>query len=153
MTDEEIIRFCAAINANQMSNGTIDTKDLYDAFNRSVSKHSIEGPILLRVSKMFTFIFALAMGFLAVMLDMLNYNLGFVYMAMGVLIGSAVGPACLSILMQRANGIFIAGGAICGFIAGVVGWTQRAKVEFGKVTYDFLNQDIPFVIGNVAAIL
>jgi Na+/proline symporter len=153
LTDEEIIKFCAAINGGQKDNGTIDSKDLYDAMNRCVSKHSIEGPILLRVSKMFTFIFALVMGFLAAMLDVLKYNLGFVYMAMGVLIGSAVGPASLAILFEKANGKFVAAGAVGGFCLGIIGWTQQAKNEFGAVTYDFLNKDMPFVVGNVVAIM
>ena len=44
-------------------------------------------------------------GFLAILLQELGLNLGFVYMSMGVLIGSAVGPASLAILMEKANGI------------------------------------------------
>lgn len=46
-----------------------------------------------------------AAGFLAILLQELGLNLGFVYMSMGVLIGSAVGPASLAILMEKANGI------------------------------------------------
>ena len=44
-------------------------------------------------------------GFLAILLQELGLNLGFVYMSMGVLIGSAVGPASLAILYEKANGI------------------------------------------------
>ena len=54
-------------------------KDLLNALNRSVSSNSIEGPILLRVSKFFTFIYALFMGFLAVFLQELGLGLGWVY--------------------------------------------------------------------------
>ena len=44
-------------------------------------------------------------GFLAILLQELGLNLGFVYMSMGVLIGSAVGPASLAILWEKTNGI------------------------------------------------
>jgi hypothetical protein len=87
------------------------------------------------------------------MLQAIGLNLGWVYMSMGVLIGSAVGPASLAILMETANGIFIAAGAIGGLIAGLLAWCLQAKVEFGEVTIDTLGKDMPFVAGNVAAIL
>merc|ERR1712167_192258 len=104
----------------------IFTSDLYSAVNRAVSSNSVEGVILLRVSKFFTGVFAIFMGFLAVFLQTLGFNLGWVYMSMGVIIGSAVGPASLTILMETANGKFIGAGAIGGLILGVLGWTIKA---------------------------
>jgi hypothetical protein len=55
--------------------------------------------------------------------------------------------------METANGIFIAAGAIGGLIMGLLAWTIQASVEFGEVTIDTLGKDMPFVAGNVAAIL
>merc|ERR1719199_1006560 len=133
------------------------TKDLYDAVNRSVSGESLEGTILLRVSKACTLIFALFMGFLAILLQELGLNLGFVYMSMGVLIGSAVGPASLAILWEKTNGMSIAAGAIGGLFLGLLAWCLRAQNEFGEVTgpgtaTNTLGKDWPFVFGNVFAI-
>merc|ERR1719482_1792102 len=113
---------------------TIVISDLYDALNRAVSSNSLEGRILLRVSKFFTGIFALFMGFLAVFLQTLDLGLGWVYMSMGVLIGSAVGPASLTILMETANGIGIAAGAVGGLAIGMLGWVIKAQVDHGEVT-------------------
>merc|ERR1719390_219433 len=93
--------------------------DLYSAMNRAVSSNNVEGAILLRVSKFFTGIFAVFMGFLAVLLQALGLNLGWVYMSMGVVIGSAVGPASLTILMEKANGKAIAAGAVGGLVLGI----------------------------------
>lgn len=120
--------------------------------NKVVSSNSIEGVILLRVSKFFTAVFAIFMGFLAVFLQTLGFSLGWVYMSMGVIIGSAVGPASLTILMETANGFFIGAGAIGGLILGVLGWTIKAAVDNGAVTYDTLGQDWPWVVGNLCAI-
>merc|ERR1719482_1937169 len=50
------------------ADGQILTSDLYSAVNRAVSSNSVEGVILLRVSKFFTGVFAIFMGFLAVFL-------------------------------------------------------------------------------------
>jgi hypothetical protein len=117
-----------------------------------VSSNSIEGKILLRVSKFFTALFAIFMGFLAVFLQTLGFSLGWVYMSMGVIIGSAVGPASLTILMESANGVFIGAGAIGGLVLGVMGWAIKAQVDNGAVTYDTLGQDWPWVVGNLCAI-
>merc|ERR1719506_2628821 len=83
ITDKEKAALIAALNGATAADDTIDVKDLLNALNRSVSSNSIEGPILLRVSKFFTFIYALFMGFLAVFLQELGLGLGWVYMAMG----------------------------------------------------------------------
>jgi len=130
----------------------IGTTDLYSCVNKAVSTQSIEGKILLRVSKFFTGIFAMFMGFLAVFLQTLGFSLGWVYMSMGVIIGSAVGPASLTILMESANGFFIAAGAVGGLVAGVLGWVIQAQLDSGAVNYDTLGKDWPWVVGNLCAI-
>jgi len=148
----EVAALATAIGAFAVD-GQIATSDLYSAVNRAVSSNSLEGLILLRVSKFFTGVFAIFMGFLAVFLQTLGFSLGWVYMSMGVIIGSAVGPASLTILMERANGKAIAAGAIGGLILGLFGWCIKAQADNGEVTYDTLGQDWPWVVGNLCAIL
>merc|ERR1712025_478326 len=115
--------------------------------------NNIEGQILLRVSKFFTGLFAVFMGFLAVFLLTIGLSLGHVYMSMGCLVGSAVGPAALTILMERANGKAIAAGAILGFILAMVGWVGQAATQFGEVKYGTIMSDWPWVVGNLCGIL
>lgn len=146
---DELARYVAASSTE----GTIATSDFYSAVNKIVSSNSIEGAILLRVSKFFTGIFAIFMGFLAVFLQTLGFSLGWVYMSMGVIIGSAVGPASLTILMETANGIFIGAGAVGGLVLGVLGWVIKAYVDSGEVSYNTLGKDWPWVVGNLCAIL
>jgi len=150
---EEIVLLYAALNGATDEENNINAKSLYDCLNRAVSSDSTEAVILLRMSKFFTGVFAIFMAFLAVLLQTLGLNLGWVYMAMGVIIGSAVGPASLAILMETANGTFIGLGAVGGLFLGLLAWTLQAKVEFGEVNIDTLGKDMPFVAGNVAAIL
>jgi len=121
--------------------------------NKAVSSNNIEGAILLRVSKFFTGLFAVFMGFLAVFLLTIGLSLGHVYMSMGCLVGSAVGPAALTILMETANSKAIAIGAIGGFILAMVGWVGQAATEFGEVKYGTIMSDWPWVVGNLCGIL
>jgi hypothetical protein len=149
----EVADLAAAISSFAAGD-SIPTSDLYNCMNRAVSSNSVEGVILLRVSKFFTAVFAIFMGFLAVFLQTLGFSLGWVYMSMGVIIGSAVGPASLTILMETANSIAIAAGAVGGLILGLLGWCIKASVDNdGVVSYDTLGQDWPWVVGNVCAIL
>jgi len=152
-TTEESSKFIAAVNGYTTATDEIEIRDLYNALNMAVSANSVEGPVLLKVSKMFTLVFALLMGFLAACLDVIGFQLGFVYMSMGVLIGSAVGPASLSILLEKANGFWIAGAALGGFVLGVFSWVMQAKNEYGDTTIEYLGKDMPLVIGNVVAIM
>merc|ERR1719375_2738713 len=150
---DELGQLADAINGFTGADGAIATTDLYASLNRAVSSNNIEGRILLRVSKFFTGIFALFMGFLAVFLQTLDLGLGWVYMSMGVLIGSAVGPASRTILMETANGIGIAAGAVGGLAIGMLGWVIKAQVDHGEVSIDTVGKDWPWVVGNVCAIL
>merc|ERR1719454_2491551 len=72
---------------------------------------------------------------------------------MGCVVGSAVGPAALTILMETANRWAIAAGAIGGLICAILGWAIQAQVEFGEVKYETLMSDWPWVVGNLCAIL
>merc|ERR1719388_86855 len=136
-----------------MEDGTILVPDLYCAVNKAVSSNNIEGAILLRVSKFFTGLFAVFMGFLAVFLLTIGLSLGHVYMSMGCIVGCAVGPAALTILLETANSKAIAAGAIGGFILAMVGWIGQAGSEFGTVEYGTLMSDWPWVVGNLCGIL
>jgi len=151
-TEQEVKNLALALNGFTNADNQITKSDLYASLNRAVSSNSIEGKILLRVSKFFTAIFAIFMGFLAVFLQTLDFSLGWVYMSMGVIIGSAVGPASLTILMETANGMAIGAGAVGGLILGLLGWVLKANDDLGEVTYSTLGTDWPWVVGNLCAI-
>jgi Na+/proline symporter len=152
-TAEEVQMLSSLVATFAREDGTIGVPDLYCAVNKAVSSNNIEGAILLRVSKFFTGLFAVFMGFLAVFLLTIGLSLGHVYMSMGCLVGCAVGPAALTILMETANSKAIAAGAIGGFVLAMIGWTGQAATEFGKVEYGTLMADWPWVVGNLCGIL
>jgi hypothetical protein len=150
---KEIETLSSLVATFTKEDGNIGIPDLYSAVNKAVSSNNIEGKILLRVSKFFTGLFAVFMGFLAVFLLTIGLSLGHVYMSMGCLVGCAVGPAALTILLETANSKAIAAGAIGGFILAMIGWIGQAATEFGKVEYGTLMSDWPWVVGNLCGIL
>merc|ERR1711959_8460 len=152
-TDEEMTTLSSLVATFAQEDGTIMVPNLYSAVNKAASSNNIEGQILLRVSKFFTGLFAVFMGFLAVFLLTIGLSLGHVYMSMGCLVGSAVGPAALTILMETANSKAIAAGAIGGFVLAMIGWVGQAATEFGEVKYGTIMSDWPWVSGNLCGIL
>merc|ERR1719375_1694901 len=152
-TSQELEMLSSLVATFAQEDGTIFVPDLYSAVNKAASSNNIEGAILLRVSKFFTGLFAVFMGFLAVFLLTIGLSLGHVYMSMGCLVGCAVGPAALTILMETANSKAIAAGALGGFVLAMVGWIGQAGTEFGTVEYGTLMSDWPWVVGNLCGIL
>merc|ERR1711977_241674 len=153
MGPEELETLSTLVATFTQEDGGIFVPDLYSAVNKAVSSNNIEGAILLRVSKFFTGLFAVFMGFLAVFLLTIGLSLGHVYMSMGRIAGSAVGPAALTILMETANSKAIAVGAVGGFFLAMIGWVGQAATEFGEVKYGTIMSDWPWVVGNLCGIL
>jgi MFS family permease len=139
-------------NKNKKSTVSILTHDLYMVVNAVMAQHGLEGKTLLRVSRLSTGLYAFFMGFVAMFLQVIGFGIGWVYMSMGVLIGSAVGPASLTLLMERANGFWVGAGAVGGFIIGVMSWFICAVVNSGEISYESIGSDWPWVVGNVCSI-
>lgn len=93
------------------------------------------------------------MGFLAVFLQVLELNLGFVYMSMGIFVGPAVVPAAAAILMQSASAKWCTWGAIIGLCCGVLTWIIVAAAEKEEVSLSSLGGDYPFLYSNLVSIL
>jgi len=148
MSSEELTKIGTHLSAVS-SEGQVNSQDLKDAL--MVDK--AEGDLLLNVSRFFTGVYALFMGFLAMLLLALGIPLGHVYMSMGCIVGCAVGPAAISISMETANGKAVGAGAIGGFIIAMLAWVLQAQNEFGAVKYETVMSDWPWVMGNLGGIL
>merc|ERR1719238_994447 len=80
-----------ALNPHVEKDGTVTCENFYFAVQSQVLCNvSYEAAVMLRVMKFFCCLFAVFMGFLAVVLQTLGLGLGFVYMSMGIFVGPAV---------------------------------------------------------------
>lgn len=136
----------------ELGNG-VSIENIYYALNSTFhAPCDAESEVLLRVMKFFAIIFAIFMGFVSVFLQVLELNLGFVYMSMGIFVGSAVAPSAMAILYQKASGKWCIRGAVCGLIGGVLVWLAVAQAESGAINLKSLGGDYPFLWSNVTAI-
>merc|ERR1712118_158997 len=110
------------------------------------------GKQILMVSKVVIVVFGGGMGALSIILHAIGLNLGWVYLFMGICIGSAVIPLWNLLMWNKANG----GGAIAaawlGMILAVITWMVAASAQSGSISIDTLGKNEPMLAGNVVAI-
>ncbi|CAO2166594.1 unnamed protein product [Urochloa humidicola] len=124
----------------------------YDVYRTYINPDAT-GQQILRVSRVVILTFGCFMGVLAVVLNLAGVSLGWVYLAMGVIVGSAVIPMLFLLLWSKANAVGAVLGAVVGCTVGVAAWLAVAKVQYGRVDLDTTGRNAPMLAGNLASIL
>ena len=147
--------FMAVTSAGSAELIAVSSLITYDVY-RTYRNPNATGKQLLKVSRWTIVGFGLGMGGLAVILLGLGLSLGFVYLAMGVLIGSAVIPIALTITWKGTNKYAATIGAIAGLVVALSTWVGVAASlpEFGgEVSLASLGHNYSMLFGNIAGIL
>lgn len=92
------------------------------------------------------------MGILASVLLQLGVSLQYVYLAMGILIGSAVTPILLSVMWKKTNRFGAISGCLGGIACGISVWLMSASYFYGEVSISSTGRDIPLLLGNITSI-
>ncbi len=147
--------FMAVTSAGSAELIAVSSLITYDIY-RTYKNPNATGKQLVRMSRATIVGFGLGMGGLAVVLLGMGLSLGFVYLAMGILIGSAVIPIALTILWKRTNKVAATGGAVIGLLIALTTWVSVAASlpEFGgEVSLASLGNNYSMLFGNIAGIL
>lgn len=144
--------FMAVTSAGSAELIAVSSLVTYDVY-RTYKNPKASGQKLLKVSRYTIIGFGIGMGGLAVVLLSMGLSLGFVYLAMGVLIGSAVIPIALTITWKRTNKYAATAGAIIGLAVALITWTGVAAAQYGEVTLASLGDNYSMLFGNIAGIL
>ena len=124
----------------------------YDIYRTYINPNA-SGKKILQVSRMVVLGFGCFMGLLAVILNKAGVSLGWMYLAMGVLIGSAVLPIAFMLLWRKANAFGAVLGTVSGCILGVITWLLVTSIEYGQVNLDTTGRNAPMLAGNLVSIL
>ena len=146
------IVFTAVTAAGSSQLVSVSSLMTYDVF-RTYIKPSATGRELMRVSRYAILLFGAGMGLMASMLFQLGVSLQYVYLTMGILIGSAVAPISLSILWGRTNRNAATVAAVTGLVAGVAAWLGSASAIHGEISILSTGSSMPLLAGNVASML
>ena len=148
-----VMLFIAVTSAGSAELIAVSSLITYDVY-RTYSNPNATGKQLLKVSRGTIVAFGLGMGGIAVVLLGMGLSLGFVYLAMGILIGSAVIPIALTITWSKTTRGGAVAGALIGVMLSLLTWTSVAASEAdGVVDIASLGGAFPMLYGNVVAIL
>ena len=148
-----VMLFMAVTSAGSAELIAVSSLITYDVY-RTYSNPNATGKQLLKVSRGTIVAFGLGMGGIAVVLLGMGLSLGFVYLAMGILIGSAVIPIALTITWSKTTRGGAVAGALIGVMLSLLTWTSVAASEAdGVIDIGSLGGAFPMLYGNVVAIL
>ncbi len=145
------IIFTAVTAAGSSQLVSVSSLMTYDVF-RTYLKPSATGRELIRISRFTILAFGIGMGITASVLFQFGVSLQYVYLMMGILIGSAVAPISLGILWAKTNRHAATTAAIVGLGCGILGWVMSASLISGEITLSSTGDIVPLLVGNITAI-
>ncbi|KAL2517296.1 Urea-proton symporter DUR3 [Abeliophyllum distichum] len=144
--------FMAVTSAGSSELIAVSSLCTYDIYRTYINPEA-SGKQILKVSRSVVLAFGCFMGILAVILNKAGVSLGWMYLAMGVFIGSAVLPIAFMLLWRKANALGAILGTIIGCFLGIITWLTVTKVEYGRVNLDTTGRNAPMLAGNLVSIL
>ncbi|CAL8155463.1 unnamed protein product [Prunus armeniaca] len=144
--------FMAVTSAGSSELIAVSSLCTYDIYRTYINPDA-SGKKILQVSRGVILAFGCFMGMLAVILNKAGVSLGWMYLAMGVLIGSAVIPIAFMLLWRKANAIGAILGATVGCVLGIITWLSVTKIKYGHVNLDTTGRNAPMLAGNLVSIL
>ncbi|XP_028087089.1 urea-proton symporter DUR3-like [Camellia sinensis] len=144
--------FMAVTSAGSSELIAVSSLCTYDIYRTYINPDAT-GKQILRVSRGVVLGFGCFMGLLAVILNKAGVSLGWMYLATGVFIGSAVLPIAFMLLWRKANAIGAILGTTIGCILGIITWLLVASVEYGRVNLDTTRRNAPMLAGNLVSTL
>lgn len=137
---------CAG-SAELVAFSSLFTFDVY----RTYFRPSASGRQLMRISKYSVLMFGFGIGVLSLSLFHIGLSLQYIYLSMGILIGSAVGPISLSLIWKKTNKLSASISALCGLLLGVFVWLFSSFSLYGNISVVSTSHDIPLLLGNLTS--
>lgn len=139
--------------AEQIAVSSLVAYDIWVPIRRRMG-HNPTGKEIIMVSRVAIVLFGLLMGVLGIALNAINnINLSWVYLGMGVIIGSAVAPVAFCVCWDKCSAVGAVSGAIGGLVLAVSSWLGYASTFEGGISIRSTGRDEVMVVGNLVAIL
>ncbi|CAE8627776.1 unnamed protein product [Polarella glacialis] len=146
-----IMLFNAITSTGSAEGLAVSSLVVYDIYKTYINPKASGRQILL-LSKVVIVLFGGSMGALAVGLNGLGLDLDFVYLLMGILIGSAVIPLWNMLMWPKANATGAVAAAWGGMGLALLTWLAVASARYGELTLKTLGKNEPMLAGNLVAI-
>eukprot|EP00977_Amphora_coffeiformis_P014804 scaffold4223_cov189-Amphora_coffeaeformis.AAC.64 len=146
-----IMLFMAIVSTGSAESIAISSLVAYDVYREYINPEAT-GDQILFVSRVVVVVFGLFMGVFSIMLFEIGLNLGWVYLFMGIVIGSAVFPLWNMMTWTKASGTGAVLAAWSGLILAIIAWMCAAKVQSDEISVDALGTNEAMLSGNLTVI-
>lgn len=146
-----VMLFMAIVSTGSSESIAVSSLVAYDIYREYFNREAT-GADILRVSRIVIVVFNLFVGCFSIALYEMGLNLGWVYLFMGVMIGSAVAPLWFMMTWTKASGTGAVLAAWGGLILGLVSWIIAAQVQSGVITVNSLGTNEVMLSGNLVSI-
>ncbi|KAG2496328.1 hypothetical protein HYH03_005559 [Edaphochlamys debaryana] len=135
--------------AEQLAVSTIVVYDIYKPY---INKNA-DGKSMMMLQRAMVVVYAIISGVVAVILLKLEVSLGWVYLFMGIVIGSAVFPIACSLTWSKVSATAAVASALITTPLAIMTWLiTAAKLNGGTINLDTTGQDYPMLAGNLVAL-
>ncbi|KAF3026602.1 hypothetical protein E8E14_014323 [Neopestalotiopsis sp. 37M] len=139
----------SATSSELIAVSSICTYDLY----RTYFKPTASGKTLIWMSHCIVIAYALFISAFSVGLYYAGVSMGYLYLMMGVVIGSAVLPATLTLVWNGQNKWAAGLAPILGLAFALIAWLVTARKECNALDVTCTGGNNPMLAGNVVALL
>jgi len=146
-----IMLFMAIVSTGSAEAIAVASLCSYDIYREYLNPEAT-GKEILGVTQKTVAVFCISSGLLSCVLFWLGLGLGWVYLFMGIVIGSAVIPLWNMMMWKDANGTGAVIAAFSGQISAIIVWIVVAASLEGEVTIASLGGNYPMLAGNLVAI-
>ena len=146
-----VMLFMAIVSTGSAESIAVSSLVAYDIYRHYMNPEAT-GDQILKVSRIIIVAFGLFMGVFSIVLFEIGLNLGWVYLFMGVVIGSAVIPLWNMMTWKKASGTGAIIAAWSGLILALIGWLVGAQVQSGEISVATLGTNEVMLSGNLIAI-
>jgi len=147
-----IMLFMAIVSTGSAESIAVSSLVAYDIYREYINPNAT-GKQILWVSRIVIVVFGLCMGAFSLALYEIGLNLGWVYLFMGIVIGSAVAPLWFLLNWKGASGKGAVIAAWSGLALALGSWIAAALITSGELTVASLGQNEVMLTGNLTAIV
>ena len=139
----------SASSAEYIAVSSIFTYDIYQTYYNPTAS----GKMLIKIAHTFVVVYAILLATFSTGLYYAGISMGYLYLMMGVIIGSAVLPATLTLMWDKQNLAAAALSPVLGLASSLIAWLVTAQKEFGSLSVASTGSNNPMLAGNVVALL
>jgi len=147
-----VMLFMAIISTGNSESIAVASIVANDIYRLNIKPQATDKQIL-RVSRFTTGLFGIVVGILSFSLYSVGVQVYFLYLAMGIFLGSAVFPIILGVMWKRLSSFGAFWGTLLGLISGIIVWIAVACVQEKSLLAVSITNIAPMAYANCVAIL